>query len=499
MDSHQILTGSTSEFPRLRNEPPPPHSLPGPAESGDSELAACHRVLVCSTQPGSRQLICDDVRKRGLAVSATDVPVSAAAMVRSEVYAACVIDDAETIDGVALIASQIQSNRLPTQLLCLVARGSQWGRDILPAYPCTIIEKPYTPAQIGSVLLSAVERARLIHENQSLRHQLVNRNLQDLVGQSPAIRALRETIRLSADDDGTVLIRGERGTGTNLVAQGLHRCSHRALRPFVRIDCRLHSAESLETMLSGNGRPAVAAEQPTAYFELAAGGTIFLDNIECVALPLQKMLARIFESRQFVSTGSGQAQPLEARIVAATHEDLGQFAQDGRFREDLLHCLNSVTIQTPPLRVRKSDIILLAEYCLNLLSVREGRPVPTLTSDALELLNHYDWPSNVRELENVLERACSINVCEPLTAELLRPWLNRTGSDEAPAVHGMTLREMERKLIEATFDRYGGNRERTAQSLQIGLRTLSGKLREYGYPPRGGPGSNHLAANRRAA
>jgi DNA-binding NtrC family response regulator len=385
----------------------------------------------------------------------------------------CIIDDADTVSRLQEVNAAIRSHSRSAQVLCLVSEDSRWGRETLPTFECEVIERPFTATRFGSALLTAIQKAELIQENEKLRRQLLNRNLMDLVGSTPAMQSLRESIRIAADDDRTVLVRGESGSGTTLIAEGLHRCSRRASAPFLRIDCSLHSVETLEHQLFGDSTP----DGFPGYLSLAEGGSILLDNVETVALPFQKRLAQLLEQRATALLNESTDAP-DIRFIAATHSDLNRLAMEGRFRDDLLQHLSGITLQSPPLRVRQNDIPLLVEHFIGQISV------------ALGLLESYPWPGNVRELQNVIERACTAQVSEAITADDLRPWLQNGATEDSVEGVGMTLREMERKLIESTFARCNGNRERTAQILKIGLRTLSGKLREYGYPPRGGPGSN---------
>jgi DNA-binding NtrC family response regulator len=299
------------------------------------------------------------------------------------------------------------------------------------------------------------------------------------------MQSLRESIRIAADDDRTVLVRGEPGSGTTLIAEGLHRCSRRAGKPFLRIDCSLHSVETLEHQLFGDTTP----DGFPGYLKMGDGGSILLDNVDTVALPFQKRLAQLLEQRA-AAVLHGTMDGPNIRFIAATHCDLNRLAMEGRFRDDLLQHLSGITLQSPPLRVRTNDIPLLVEHFISQISLKEGRPPRQVSAEAIRVLESHPWPGNVRELQNVVERCCTVDVTEMIGPEDLRPWLQNDTIEEGAECVGMTLAEMERKLIESTFARCNGNREKTAQILQIGLRTLSGKLREYGYPPRGGPGSN---------
>ncbi|MCA9084174.1 MAG: sigma-54-dependent Fis family transcriptional regulator [Planctomycetaceae bacterium] len=443
-------------------------------------------VLVFSPRPGARQLLADDVRKRGMSVCETDSPDAMLFHLSRQEFQICIIDDADSVSRLQEVNAAIRNHSRSAQVLCIVSEDSRWGRETVPTFECEVIERPFSATRFGAALLTAMQKCELIRENEKLKRQLLNRNLMDLVGSTPAMQALRESIRIAADDDRTVLVRGESGSGTTLIAEGLHRCSRRAEKPFLRIDCSLHSVETLEHQLFGDGTP----DGFPGYLSMGEGGSILLDNVETVALPFQKRLAQLLEQRA-TSLLNGTKDGPNIRFIAATHCDLNRLAMEGRFRDDLLQHLSGITLQSPPLRVRCNDIPLLVEHFIGEISLKEGRPPRAVSTDALHLLEAHPWPGNVRELQNVIERACTVEVGGVINAEDLRPWLqNCTQEDANVEAAGMTLREMERKLIESTFARCNGNRERTAQILKIGLRTLSGKLREYGYPPRGGPGSN---------
>lgn len=443
-------------------------------------------VLVFSPRPGARQLLADDVRKRGMNVCETDSPDAMLFHLSRQEFQICIIDDADQISRLQEVNAAIRNHSRSAQVLCIVSEDSRWGRETVPAFECEVIERPFSATRFGAALQTAIQKNELIRENENLKRQLLNRNLMDLVGSTPAMQALRESIRIAADDDRTVLVRGETGSGTTLIAEGLHRCSRRAEKPFLRIDCSLHSVETLEHQLFGDEE----SEGFPGYLKMAEGGSILLDNVETVALPFQKRLSQLLEQRATSILNGTQDSP-NIRFIAATHCDLNRLAMEGRFRDDLLQHLSGITLQSPPLRVRHNDIPLLVEHFIGEISLKEGRPPRAVSREALHLLESHSWPGNVRELRNMVERACTVDVGGTINADSIRPWLqNESAEDTNVESVGMTLREMERKLIESTFARCNGNRERTAQILKIGLRTLSGKLREYGYPPRGGPGSN---------
>jgi DNA-binding NtrC family response regulator len=207
---------------------------------------------------------------------------------------------------------------------------------------------------------------------------------------------------------------------------------------------------------------------------------------------MQGRLVKLLAAQIIRNAKASETNPASGpRIIAATHVDLEERVRDGRFDPELYRILKQSRIEMPALNRRLEDLVPIASEMLTAIAQYDGRPLCRLSGEAVELLKSHHWTQNVRELRNLLHRACSLFIGGDVSAEMLRPWLENSLSEtvEEP---GMTLQEMERKLIEATFNRYAGNREMTAKALQIGLRTLSGKLREYGYPPRGGPGSNRI-------
>jgi DNA-binding NtrC family response regulator len=232
----------------------------------------------------------------------------------------------------------------------------------------------------------------------------------------------------------------------------------------------------------------------TGRFEAAHGGSILLDEITEIDLNLQAKLLRVLQERSFERVGASETVAVDVRVIATTNRELLTEIASGRFREDLYFRLAVVPIVLPALRERENDVLELADHFLAQAAERLGRASVTLESSTRDLLGTYHWPGNVRELQNIITRACVLNRGLPITAHELRPWLRNSGSDEASQTgevaergnvpDGVTLDEMERRLIVATLKRCDGHRAKAAEKLGIGLRTLSGKLRAYGYAPR---------------
>ena len=396
-------------------------------------------------------------------------------------FVACVLDEPPSIDLVRALEQAARAANKPTQFLVLPSLGM---RGISTAgFGGEILEPPFTPEKLGRALFAAVGRSRLIAENLQLKRQLEGRMFDDLAGHSPAMDEVRRLVLQAAEHDRTVLVIGEPGSGTTSVARAVHLTRHGGRRPFLKIHCGVLSSAVIEHELFGG--PNVSGR-----FSSAAGGTLLLEDIDSLAFPMQERIAHVLSDREFRPFGVESSLPLNVRIVATSHLAPRELSSSARLLPPLWDILRHDLIPVPALRDRREDIGELTEHFLEEAGFREGKPIRRLSGDALERLKAHNWAGNIRELGNVISRCCSIAGATEINRDHIEPWLSATATDMPADDPGLTLEEMERKLIEATFNRFGGNRELTAKALKIGLRTLSGKLREYGYPPRGGPGSN---------
>ncbi len=307
-----------------------------------------------------------------------------------------------------------------------------------------------------------------------------------IVGGSPAIQALIDTVRRIAPSQGRVLITGENGSGKELVALALHRLSRRAAGPFVKINCAAIPRDLVESELFGYERGAfTGAVQPKkGRLELANEGTLFLDEIGDLALDAQAKLLRAIETGEIERVGGTRTTAFDVRIVAATNKDLTAAVEDGSFREDLFYRLNVLPIHVPPLRERPSDVTPLAEYFLARFCDAEGRPPKHLTAEAGTVLAEYHWPGNVRELRNLMERAAILVDGTAVRAEDLAPWLDSASARE----DGVGLRgEIERREAEAirkALETANWNVTQAAAGLGIDRTNLHRKMRKYGIARR---------------
>ncbi|MCE5271468.1 sigma-54 dependent transcriptional regulator [bacterium] len=339
----------------------------------------------------------------------------------------------------------------------------------------------------------AAERSRLAEENERLRADLEEAaGLGQIVGESSAMREVFETLERVAATDASVLITGESGTGKELAAREIHFKSPRRDKPFVKVACGALSESLLESELFGHEKGAFtgSVKSRKGRFELAHGGTIFLDEIGDISATVQVKLLRVLQEREFERVGGEKTLAVDVRLVSATNKDLKAEVREGRFREDLFFRLHVVPLHMPALREREGDIPLLARNLAAKVCRRMNRPTMPIGRDALEALSVYAWPGNVRELENVIERAIVLCRGESLTAVDLPP-LAESGLDlRLPAAGSLdltaTLEDIERRIIGQAFRRNGGNKTQTARCLGINTSTLYYKLEKYGLIEPGG-------------
>lgn len=345
------------------------------------------------------------------------------------------------------------------------------------------IVKPCNPEEISLLVSRIIKVKNLQRENRILRQKLTRQyQFHDIISKSAKMREILELAGEVASLRSTVLIRGESGTGKELIARAIHFSGDRGTKPFVAVSCAALAETLLESELFGYEKGAFtgAAERKKGKFELAHGGTIFLDEIGDIPPKLQADLLRVLQERSFYRVGGSEEVRVDARVVAATHKDLKQAVEEGAFREDLYYRLNVIEIRLPPLRERREDVPLLAEHFVDRLSHEIGKDVRQISDPAMRILMDYDWPGNVRELENAIERAI---VCSrtPVLAEDDFAFLSAgAGARTMRAPDNLTIEEMEKLMIEATLRRTGGNVKEAAVSLGIDRSTLYEKLKRFG-------------------
>jgi DNA-binding NtrC family response regulator len=356
--------------------------------------------------------------------------------------------------------------------------------------------KPFKNDEVLVVLRNAVERRRLAQENRALRDQLQSdsHRFGDLIGGSSRIRAVYDLIARAAPSRATVLIQGESGTGKELVARALHRRSARADKPFVTVNSGNLPPDLLESNLFGHVKGAFtgAVFPKKGLFEIADKGTIFFDEIGNVPLETQAKLLRVIQEREFMRLGGVDTIKVDVRIIAATNADLKALTKEGRFREDLFYRLNVILVKLPALRERKDDIPILVQHFLDKFTEESRKPLLVLTPAAMDRLMAYDWPGNIRELENVIERAVVLCGDREIDVDLIPDHVSAEPQTDVPDVvipaDGIHFREVmtghERRYIEAALEAAGGVQKRAAELLHIKATTLNEMIKRYELLPR---------------
>jgi two-component system nitrogen regulation response regulator NtrX len=347
------------------------------------------------------------------------------------------------------------------------------------------IEKPLSLEKTLLIVSRALEHARLESENASLRERLEER--WTIIGDSPAIRQLREQIATAAPTNGRVLIHGENGSGKELVARGIHSQSARAERPFVEVNCAAIPEELIESELFGHEKGAFtgALSRRRGRFEMADGGTLFLDEIGDMSLKTQAKVLRALEEQSFERVGGAETIKVDVRVIAASNRDLSALLGSG-FREDLFYRLNVIPIEVPPLRARKEDIPRLIDYFIRVVCVENGKRLKTLSGEALAYFMTYDWPGNVRELRNMVERLVIMAPDDVIGVDAL-PAPLRPKEVATVEARERSLREardnFERAYILAELRANDWNMTRTAERLGIERSHLYRKIKLYGITP----------------
>ena len=339
------------------------------------------------------------------------------------------------------------------------------------------IEKPFCPEKVELIIRNLVEHHNLIEENISLRQKVEDRhNFEGIIAKSPKMMKIFELIKTVAPTNTTVLITGESGTGKEIIARAIHHQSQRRNKPFIVTSCAALPETLLESELFGyeKGSFTGAVEQRKGKFEAADTGTLFLDEIGEIDSNTQVHLLRALEEKKITRIGSNEEIEVNVRIIAATNKKLRTLIEQEKFREDLYYRLNVVTIDLPPLRSRREDILPLAEHFLKKYAKENDRPVRSFSAEVVEFMLNYDWPGNVRELENMIERGVVLSKDKAITlAEFPQELTNPAQSK------GKTLEALERNHILKVLDETGSNIARTARILGIHRMTLYNKLKKY--------------------
>ncbi len=390
-------------------------------------------------------------------------------------------------DGLAVLDAAATGSP-GTKVILITAHSSvQTCRTALQQGAFDYIEKPLDLDELRAVVTRAAEDTAQRRTIQELRERLDERfGFESIIGHSPAMLGILDTLRRISPSDLPVLILGESGTGKELVANAIHANSRRSRQRFVPINCAGLSETLLEDELFGHVKGAYtgATGDRPGRFEHADGGTMFLDEVGDMPLAMQAKLLRVLENGEVVRVGANEPIRVNVRIISATNSDLAERVREKRFREDVYFRVKGATIDIPPLRQRREDIPLLIDHFVQAAADAQGAKVRSVSAEARRALMAYDWPGNIRQLRNVVENALVLGGGQGITlGDLPDEVLGRSGAGEGGQLSqlaGVSLEQAEKELIRNTLKMVDGNREQAADILGIGERTLYRKIKEYG-------------------
>jgi two-component system response regulator HydG len=449
------------------------------------------KILVVDDESSHRKMIETVLSDEGYEISQADNGQTAINEVEEKFYDLVIMDIRMPKVGGIDALKKIKTISPGIPIIIMTAYASIGSAvEALKSGAHDYLTKPLDIEELKILVAKALRIHQLEMENIFLKERLNNRfDFSNIIGDSPAMKKLFDTMALVAPSEATVLIVGESGTGKELIANAIHQSSPRKDMPFIKVNCAALPETLLESELFGHEKGAFtgAIARKQGRFQLAHKSSIFLDEIAEMAPATQAKILRVLQEREFEPVGSGQTLKADTRVIAATNRNLEEEIQEGRFRKDLYYRLNVVTVEVPSLRQRREDVPILSDFFLKQYAEKNRRLIKGFTPRATDLLMRYDWPGNVRELENIIERAVIMARGEMITplefpADLqdLDEQLKDTRVDLTP---GRSLKEVEKVMILRTLEETGGNRTHAARILGISRRTLQLKLKEYGINP----------------
>jgi two-component system NtrC family response regulator len=444
-------------------------------------------ILVVDDELAQRELVSGFLKKQGFAVISAESGEKALELFRHEFFDLVLTDQKmPDMSGLDLLQA-IHAINPETAVVLMTGYGSIEGAvSSIKRGAIDYLTKPLNLDELLFRIRQAGERRRLFIENRELREALQERHrIEGIIGESGPMLEVLSLVRRVAPSEATVLIRGESGTGKELIAKAIHFGSPRARGPLVKVNCAALPETLLESELFGHEKGAFtgAVTSRQGRFELANGGTIFLDEIGDLPLHLQAKLLRVLQEREYEKVGSSRPIKVNVRVLAASHRPLEALIKAGQLREDLYYRLNVVTILIPPLRERRSDVSLLMDHFIRHYAEKNGKTIRGLTPEGRDILLRYDYPGNVRELENIIERAVVLTRDDvigsgdlPLTAQ--EPEIADRDRETNLTV---AVEALERRMIRDALARSEGVQTRAAELLGMGERGLRYKLVKYGF------------------
>jgi two-component system response regulator PilR (NtrC family) len=459
--------------------PPPPAPKP--------------RVLIVDDEPGLRDMLAILFHREGLDVTlASGVAAAREAIKRAPSPFAVVLTDLLMPDGSGMdLLSLVKETSGGTEVIVMTAHGGiDTAIEAMRRGAYDFVTKPFATNELRALVQKALERRAIVAENQRLRAQLVRERAGELLGHSEAMRRIFDLMHRIASVRTTVLITGESGTGKERIARVLHEASDRKGKPFLVVNCGAIPEALMEAELFGHERGAFtgAVASRLGIFREADGGTVLLDEIGELPPALQVKLLRVIQERKVRGVGASAEVSVDVRILAATNRQVEDDVRAGRFRQDLYYRLNVIRIEVPPLRDRREDIRSLAEHFLARCAAEQDKQLRGLSPDALRALEGYPFPGNVRELENVIERAVALAIGHTIGLGDLPREISGAAAQATPALVSLPdegcnlddiLGEVERRMILQALEKSGGVRTGAARLLGVTLRSLRYRLQKH--------------------
>jgi two-component system response regulator PilR (NtrC family) len=447
------------------------------------------RILVVDDEPSLRQMLDILFRREGYqVVTAAGVREGIEAINQAAHPFPVVLTDLSMPDGSGLdVLASAKSRSAPTEVVLITAHSTvENALEAMRGGAYDFVTKPFQPRELAVLVSKALEKHVLALENQRLRAQQRGPS-GEIIGKSPAMRRVMELLERIAPTRTTVLITGESGTGKERIARAIHDRSDRAGGPFLVVNCGALPENLMESELFGHEKGAFtgAAQRHIGMFREAEGGTLFLDEVGELPLALQVKLLRVLQEKKVRPVGAAQEAPVDVRVLAATNRNVEADVEAGRFRQDLYYRLNVIRVELPPLRERREDVPTLAERFVAHFSLEMGKTVHGFTSDALRALGSYEFPGNVRELENVIERAVALAGSTRIGLGDLPPSVSGVVGSVGPRLLELppggcqldeVMNEVERRFLLEALDRSGGVRTAAAKLLGISFRSLRYRL-----------------------
>jgi two-component system, NtrC family, response regulator AtoC len=444
------------------------------------------KVLIADDEPIMRKFIAEMLERQGKIVSCAENGLVAIEKLKTESFDLIITDMRMPIKNgveVMVVAKELHPHCL---VIIATAHGSiEAAVDAVKMGAFNYLLKPFCPDALESILDKAEEHVRLLKENRFYREENAKEKCPHLIAESPQMKKILQDLGKIAKSHASVFITGESGTGKEVIGAAIHQLSSRSTTPFIKVNCAAIPETLVESEFFGHERGAFtgALQRKTGRFELADKGTLLLDEVTEIPLALQPKLLRAIQEQEFERVGGTRPIKVNIRFLATSNRNMQEAIESKVFREDLFYRLNVVPVHIPPLRERIEDILPLAHFFLSKFCEENHKQKKEFTPQAIEKLLNYPWPGNVRELGNIIERTVVLDFDAKVDTEHL--YLGsaeplKTTQAKAPLPQGISLHEVEKRLILETLETNHHNKSKTASILGISVRTLRNKLHEYG-------------------